>query len=183
MLGDPVPEILSSDLNDDGYRDIYVAGYGQYEYAELGTASPTVFTAVVSPPGVAAYPRPAVDAGAVTVLSEFDHDGVADSLVGPNIQFGGRDETQSIPAPTNFYGNPSTAKALDFNGDGVADLAVTYPSGTSKRSVAFYLGVGATPPTDVPEVPTGILLPLSGISLMAGASMLRRRGQLARKRA
>jgi hypothetical protein len=136
--------IAVSDLNGDGIPDLVLSSYGNCVIVLLGKGDGTFGPA--SQFGAGRYSTSAL-------IADFNGDGIPDIAAtgdnydaagnflngGVTILLGKGDGTFTpLPSPSVGTDYPNSAAVVDFNGDGIPDLAATlYPSG-----IAVLLGKG-----------------------------------------
>jgi hypothetical protein len=145
--------VVAGDFNDDHKSDLALTGGAGWNTIPVALSNGDG-TFQVTNEVVASFPQTA--AGALAVAGDFNGDGSADiALTGGTgwdtiaVAFSNGDGTFRVTNvaaagfPTWAATNGTQAVAADFNGDGMADLALTGVAGWSTLPVAFSNGDGS----------------------------------------
>lgn len=139
-----ISNLYISDLNNDGYKDFTVSGYGATGFAvALGAAGGTAATASVYT-GISAL---SYTTGTSLAVTDWDADGNLDIIWNKTysgLQFFKGNGNGTFVNPTKVYSlpNPSafsqnTLYLIDVNNDGLQDLATTDNDGNQATSIGI----------------------------------------------
>jgi hypothetical protein len=137
--------LTAADLNRDGRPDLVVTDY------DTKSSKPVIYVLLNRGDGTLALPVPYSTGafGTSLVLGDVNHDGKLDAIISSNsgqvgVLFGdGNGAFGAAAVYPSGLTNPSSVAIGDFNGDGVADLAVTDSVSAGKLAVLLNNGHGA----------------------------------------